>query len=60
MATDVESTRTTRDTRDKGSAQPEVPHLTVAERAARGKAARWRCRAPATPYSTLRRTGPIR
>ncbi len=40
MATDVESTRTTRDTRDKGSAQPEVPHLTVAERAARGKAAR--------------------
>jgi uncharacterized protein (DUF2252 family) len=35
MATDVETSRATRDHQ-----QPAVPHLTVAERAARGKAAR--------------------
>jgi len=40
MATDVESTRATRGTRTRESAQPTVPHLTIAERAARGKAAR--------------------
>ena len=37
-----------------------VPHLSVAERVARGKAARARCRGRATPSSSRRRTGPTR
>jgi len=40
MATEVESTRATRGSRAKSQESLVVPHLTVAERAARGKAAR--------------------